>query len=125
MQFRLSTDYALRIVGYIAKKGGIISSKEIAQNTGVSTNYTLKILRKLEQSKIVNSHRGVQGGYQLCQKPDKITLMDIICVMENTVKINSCLEENHYCSRKTVGTCSLVHAQYMNFIKNCKSRWRI
>lgn len=111
MQLRVSTDYALRIIVYIAERNGITASTEIAKAAGISAQYTLKILRKLEQTGIVKSFRGIEGGYCLHKQPSVISLLDIMRVMEPTTKLNRCLEEDHYCSRNAVGGCP-VHEFY-------------
>lgn len=60
----------------------------------------LKIGRKLQEAEVVKVVSGVQGGFYLNKKPEQIKLLDIINIMESTVKINRCLEADEFCSRK-------------------------
>lgn len=105
MQLNITTDYAIRIVFYLASEGGIASSKEIADQTGVPQNYVAKINRKLTKAGLTQTHVGVLGGFSLAKLPEEITLLEIINTMENKTKINECLEEDHYCSRNASDSC--------------------
>lgn len=51
MQLNKTTDYAVRILIYLTKNDGVITLKELSENTNVSFNYTRKILRKLAKAK--------------------------------------------------------------------------
>lgn len=105
MQLNITTDYAIRIVFYLATEGGIASSKEICEKTGVPQNYVAKINRNLTKAGITQTHVGVLGGFSLAKAPENISLLDIINTMENKTKINQCLEEGHHCSQSAMGSC--------------------
>jgi Rrf2 family protein len=55
----------------------------------------------------VRTQRGNTGGYILAAKPEDITVYDIVSAMEDTTRINRCLEDDRYCSRCAVDTCSM------------------
>lgn len=105
MQLNLTTDYAIRIVLYLAMKGGIASSIEIAENMAIPQNAVLKIMRKLNSAGFTKTHIGIQGGYSLATPAEKITLLSIINTMESTTKLNRCLEDDQFCSRFTTESC--------------------
>ncbi len=100
IQLNITTDYAIRIVFYLATKNEVVSSKELSENTIITQNMVLKIGRKLQEAGIVKVVSGVQGGFYLGKKPEQIKLLDIINIMESTVKINRCLEADEFCNRK-------------------------
>lgn len=100
IQLNITTDYAIRIVFYLASKNEVISSKELSENLIITQNMVLKIGRKLQEADVVRVVSGVQGGFYLSKKPEQIKLLDIINIMESTVKINRCLEADEFCSRK-------------------------
>ena len=69
MRITQETDYAFRIVGYLAKhEGQVIGAPEIAEMEGVTKRFTLRILRKLNLAGITDAKRGSKGGYFL-KKP--------------------------------------------------------
>ena len=105
MQLNLTTDYAIRIVLYLATKGGIASSIEISEKMDIPQNAVLKIMRKLNRAGFTKTHIGIQGGYSMAKPAAKITLLSIINTMESTTKLNRCLEEDRFCSRFATESC--------------------
>ena len=87
MQLNVTTDYAIRIVLYLAIKKEITTSKEIGAAMGIPKNYVLKITHKLVEAGIIERLVGAQGGFSLAQKIDDITLLDILNIMEPTMRL--------------------------------------
>ena len=107
MQLKNSTDYAIRIVCYLAAQERMISTSELSRKLNVSANYVPKIAKKLKNAKIVTACEGTNGGYMLAKQPENISLMDIISCVEETMAINRCLEEDCFCSRNLEDTCKI------------------
>jgi len=59
-----------------------ISAGEIAQKYGASTHHLSKVLRDLGRAGIVDSARGVGGGYRFVANAKRCTLMDVIELFE-------------------------------------------
>jgi Rrf2 family nitric oxide-sensitive transcriptional repressor len=55
-----------------------VSAAEIAQRYGVSAHHLAKVLRELGRAGLVDSARGVGGGYRFSGNARRLTLMDII-----------------------------------------------
>lgn len=105
-------------------------AKEISDKMAIPQNYIVKIMKKLKDAGIIETYSGVKGGYKLKKSADEISLLDIIEIMEKTIKINRCLEENTYCSRSEPDKCpiyryyELIQSELENnfkkiTIKNC------
>lgn len=107
MQLKNSTDYAIRIVCYLAAQERMVSTSELSRKLNVSANYVPKIAKKLKNAKIVTACEGTNGGYMLAKQPENISLMDIISCVEETMAINRCLEEDCFCSRNLEDTCKI------------------
>lgn len=107
MQLKNSTDYAIRIVCYLAAQERMISTSELSRKLNVSANYVPKIAKKLKNAKIVTACEGTNGGYMLAKQPENISLMEIISCVEETMAINRCLEEDRFCSRNLEDTCKI------------------
>lgn len=105
MQLNLSTDYAIRIVLYLATMNRIVPSLELSTQMGIPQSFVFKINKKLKFAGIIKAHSGSQGGVSLALPADSITLYHIINVMESTTKINRCLEDDEYCSRFATSYC--------------------
>ena len=105
MQLTSTTDYAIRLVCFLAYKEQPCTAGVIAHSADIPTNYIPKIIKKLKLANLVGSVEGVQGGYYLLRKPEAITLWDILDTMESTMKINKCLEEVSYPYEEKSGLC--------------------
>ncbi len=110
MQLKITTDYAVRIVLYLAMERRIITSHELSKALCIPQSMVLKIGRKLHDAELVHISTGVQGGFLLCKKATEINLMDIIMTMESTIKINRCLEEDELCNRGETSYCTVRKA---------------
>lgn len=109
MKITQETDYALRILMYlaIAGKGVKIDAKTISEAEGVTLRFTLKILRKLAQTGMVISFRGVNGGYALDVEPKDLNMKNVIEAIEGPIYINKCLYDEELCNLNRSSTCKL------------------
>ena len=98
MRITLESDYALRILTAMAGYEGITDAKTISTDTSVTQRFTLKILHKLVQSDLVQSFKGVNGGYKLKASPKEITLKKVIELIDGPIAIARCLESEEGCS---------------------------
>ena len=109
MRITLESDYALRIVSALAIKNEIIDAKALSDEVSVTLRFTLKILHKLVSGDFVKSYKGVNGGYKLKVAPDKITLKDIIELIDGPIAISRCLESSEGCSMVSDKTRCVYH----------------
>lgn len=98
MRITLESDYALRILTVMAGYENITDAKTISADTSVTLRFTLKILHKLVQGELVRSFKGVNGGYKLKLSPDKITLKQVIELIDGPIAIARCLDGGEGCS---------------------------
>jgi Rrf2 family protein len=59
-----------------------IAASVIAEKYGVSQHHLAKVLSELARAGIVESVRGVGGGYRFAGNPRRLTLMDVIRLFE-------------------------------------------
>lgn len=107
MQLNIATDYAIRIVIYMAKQRRIVSSRELSENLKISQPFIYKIMRKLNHAGILAINTGIHGGYILQKETEQINLFEIMDTMERTMKWNRCLEDDRYCSCFATEACRL------------------
>ena len=74
MQLKVSTDYAIRIVLYIAIKKDIVQSKELSETLGIPQSTVFKIGKKLSDNEIISIATGIQGGFKLKKHPKDISI---------------------------------------------------
>jgi len=77
-------DYAVRATAELAaaQGSGPVKADRIAQAQGIPQRFLLNILSELNHARIVRSHRGSEGGYELARPPDRITLAEVIRAVE-------------------------------------------
>ena len=107
MYITLESDYAIRITNFLAMRDTRIDAKSIAENTGVSHRFCLKILRKLVANGIAASFKGAKGGYILARNPGDITLKDIIETVEGEYIFSRCLDKEFVCPGIDEKSCYL------------------
>ena len=62
MQLASTTDYAIRIVCYLAAQRQMISTSELSQELSVPSSYIPKITKKLKQAGIIKACEGTNGA---------------------------------------------------------------
>ena len=98
MRITLESDYALRILTTMAGYSEVTDAKTISADTSVTIRFTLNILHKLVQGDLVQSYKGVNGGYKLKASPDSITLKQVIELIDGPIAIARCLDSDEGCS---------------------------
>lgn len=88
MQLKSSTDYAIRIVCYLATHNGMISTSELSKQLCIASTYIPKVAKKLKDANIIVALEGVKGGYTLAKRAEDISLKEIVSCMEETMAIN-------------------------------------
>jgi len=79
---------------------GIFGAREIAEARDVPEVYMQKVLHALAEEGLVQSHRGVFGGFSLLKKPEEITILQIMEVLQGPVAINKCVLKKDLCPRE-------------------------
>ena len=99
MHITLEADYAVRIVDALSRSSQRMEARAIAQVTGVTLRFSLKILRKLVACGIVRSYRGALGGYEMAVSPSEVSVYQVLEVIEGPLVLNRCLLEGTNCTR--------------------------
>lgn len=85
------TDYATVILTEMARAPEQRrSAVELAQRTHVAAPTVSKLLRQLAQAGVVEATRGAQGGYRLALAPSRISIADVVNVLEGPIAMTSC-----------------------------------
>lgn len=76
--------YGLRAAVCLADADEPISAHKLAQNEYIPEDFLEKILQKLRISGIIESTKGVEGGYMLTEKP--VSVWDILKSLDGPVR---------------------------------------
>ena len=83
---------------------------KVARFTGSPRNYLGKLLLQLSRRGLVESRKGLGGGFRLAQRPDQICLLDVISAIEDTARWTECALSGRACSDAT--PC-MVHTRWI------------
>ena len=85
MRITAKADYAVRAAVELAASaadGRPIKGEQLARSQGIPQNFLENILTELRRAGIVRTRRGADGGYQLAQPPDDVTVADVLRAVE-------------------------------------------
>ena len=87
--------YALRMLLDLAEhqQCGYIALKDIAERQNISKKYLEQIIPVFNNSDILKTSRGAQGGYRLAKSPDQYTLGEILRLTEGSLAPILCAEQ--------------------------------
>ncbi|MGQ4880672.1 Rrf2 family transcriptional regulator [Billgrantia sp. LNSP4103-1] len=92
------TDYALRVLIYLAVKGEERSTiHEIAESFGVSRNHLMKVVQDLSHRGYITTIRGKNGGLLLNRAPEEISLGGLVRDTEHELGLVECFRDNNDC----------------------------
>jgi Rrf2 family protein len=114
------TDYAVRTVIYLARERDRNASvTEIAHAMHIPKSFLAKILQRLVRHHVLQSMRGVNGGFMLAKKPSEITLLAVMEAIQGPAGINVCAIDAKRCRMSS--TCS-VHPIWVDIRKEVERR---
>ena len=83
MYFKASVEYGMRAVLYLAEKGSICSSREVADEMSIPRDYLIQLAQQLRNAGIVHARPGKNGGYSLAKDASEISMLDIFNALQN------------------------------------------
>jgi Rrf2 family protein len=104
MKFGVGVDYSLKALLMLADRypsAQPLRVEEIAAVQGVPENYLRRLLIELKRGGLVLSQKGPSGGYMLARPPARITMADVVEIIEGDYTPVECLEDGatSFCSR--------------------------
>lgn len=98
MHMKISTKgrYALRMLVDLAEhqQNGFISLNEIAKRQDISKKYLEQIIPIFNNTDVLRTSRGPQGGYMLAKSPDKYTVGEILRITEGSLAPVDCAAQD-------------------------------
>lgn len=84
MKLSIKSEYACLALIHLAERfnSGMIKSEEIAAAKGIPKKFLDQILFTLKNAGYVRSKRGPHGGYRLSRQPSRITVAEILRLLD-------------------------------------------
>lgn len=97
MRLALHTDYALRVLIYLAIHGRRANIGQIAEFFQISKDHLAKVVQRLNQELLIRTIRGVGGGLELARRPEEIRIGDVIDRFEGGMHLLDCVAIEDVC----------------------------
>jgi FeS assembly SUF system regulator len=92
------TDYATVVMTVLAAAPDCVhSAQDLADKVRLELPTVSKLLKTLAHAELVESFRGVNGGYKLARSPERISIADIVIAMEGPIGMTECSTHNSAC----------------------------
>ena len=94
MRMTLHTDYALRMLIYVAtRRDGTCTVNDVAQAYNLSRNHLLKVAQTLRDLELVETTRGRAGGIRLARPPEAIAIGALVRATEEEFSLAECMQK--------------------------------
>jgi len=94
------TDYATVIMTVLADAADVLSAQDVAVRARLELPTVSKLLKQLAHAELVESFRGVNGGYRLARAPQQITIAQIVTAMEGPIGMTECSAHAGLCDHE-------------------------
>lgn len=88
------TDYGIVLMSQLAlAPERLFNAPDLAAETRLPLPMVSKILKQLTRTGLLDSHRGVHGGYTLARPAPEISVVEIITALEGPIAMTECSSE--------------------------------
>ncbi len=103
--------YAVRAMVALARlpERAYAGAAKVAQDIGAPPNYLSKLLKTLARQGLVESQKGLGGGFRLARDPKSIALLDVVEPIEHVSRWSGCILGRPECS--DVAPCA-IHTRW-------------
>lgn len=87
------TDYAIVVSGALAHRPGeTLATAQLAELTGLKQPTVAKVAKTLMAADLLETQRGVHGGYRLARPAAATSLVEIVEAMEGPITVHDCVD---------------------------------
>ncbi|HVJ05052.1 MAG TPA: Rrf2 family transcriptional regulator [Candidatus Saccharimonadales bacterium] len=106
MQLTRAADYAVRVMIHLASQpeGAIVPKKLLATAAEAPESFLSKILQSLSRAGLIQTRRGVVGGFSLLPRGAKASMLEVVECIDGPIALNVCVTSGISCNRQ--GECA-------------------
>jgi len=84
------------------------NARDLAEMTNLPMPMVSKVLKALARENLLESHRGINGGYTLAKPAEEINAVEIISALDGPIALTSCVESSQDANGcGIIGSCDL------------------
>lgn len=90
---RLADYGVVLMTNMAASRESVRSAQSLAEATGVPLPTVSKLLSRFARGGLLNAVRGAKGGFRLALDPRRISVADVIAIVDGPIALTQCLEK--------------------------------
>jgi Rrf2 family protein len=103
-----ASEYAILSLILLSKSNNPKDSETLSSELNISKSFLAKILQALAKADILNSYKGVNGGFTLKKEPHEINMLAVMsCVEGKAPAVFECAPSIKDCPSKQAEMCSI------------------
>lgn len=101
-------EYSLMALRHMSHKmpGELTTAKEVSESYQTPFDATARVMQIMAQHGLLKSEQGAFGGYQITRDLAKITLDDLISIIDGPTKIAKCMHKAEPCEIQS--NCNII-----------------
>jgi Rrf2 family nitric oxide-sensitive transcriptional repressor len=124
MALSLQTDYALRILIYLAGRPERTQISQVAEFYRISAHHAAKVANQLARWGYIRSIRGIGGGIELARRPEDIRVGHVVQASEGRMHLLECVGTDNLCViqprcklRGVLAQAEQIQMDYLNSVR--------
>jgi Rrf2 family nitric oxide-sensitive transcriptional repressor len=121
VRLSLQTDYALRILMYLASIPERATIRQVADLFCISADHVAKVVQQLNRLGYIRSVRGVGGGIELGRPATEIHIGEVITAFEGPLHLLECVGRDGVCViedfcklKRVLAEAERIQCEYLN-----------
>jgi len=103
-----ASEYALLSLIVLAKAEKAMDAESLSRELDISKSFLAKILQSMARKGILNSYKGVNGGFALAKESRELTVLEIMSAAEGkTPAVFDCAPSQKDCPSDKASTCTI------------------
>ena len=98
MKLTTSTDFAMRILIYLAQQDKLLTMPVLAEKLSIPYNNLTKLIQHMAKANIIHTKKGKNGGIRLLKDAKEVTLRNIVDLIDGPTTLSECQKTEALCA---------------------------
>lgn len=101
-------EYSLMALKHMSQKmpGELTTAKEVSEAYHAPFDATARVMQMMAQRGVLKSEQGATGGYQITRDLSKISLQELLSIIQGPTKIAKCIHKGELCEMES--NCNII-----------------